>query len=69
MNDFNKDKVCQEIQRAIEENEPRVEVENVGVKPSDDDDDNALSVRVIFTVVGNKSEGAKLVEETKINGK
>ena len=35
LNDFNKDKVCEEIKRAIEENEPRAKVESVAIKPSE----------------------------------
>lgn len=31
LNDFNKDKVCEEIKRAIEENEPRAEVKSVAI--------------------------------------
>lgn len=45
MNDFNKDKVCEEIKRAIEENEPRAEIKTVAVKKDDEDgESNALKV-------------------------
>ena len=41
-NAFNKDKVASEIKRAIEENEPRVSIEAVGVEWRDGD--NAIMV-------------------------
>lgn len=45
MVDFNKEAVCQEIKRAIEVNEPRVNVLSVDARKVDaetDDDTNAL---------------------------
>lgn len=61
MDKFNQNKVCEEIQRAIEDNEPRVEIKSVSAK-QDEENENALKVRVAFTVIGDKSEGAELVE-------
>ena len=68
MNEFNKDKVCEEIKRAIEENESRVQVESVAVKPQEEDSENrsALLVKVIYQVIGNKADGAKMMLETSI---
>ena len=68
MDQFNQNKVCEEIQRAIEENEPRVNIKAVAAKP-DEDNENALRVRVAFTVIGNKTDGAEFVEQTTILGK
>ena len=45
INEFNKEKVSEEIKRAIEENEPRVEVRSVSIRQVEDDigtDTNAL---------------------------
>ena len=39
LNDFNKDKVCEEIKRAIEENEPRAKVQTVAVDQDPEIDD------------------------------
>lgn len=61
MNDFNKEAVGEEIKRAIEENEPRVSVDAVVVK-KEDDDSNALNVKVVYTVVGDKTSDAKITE-------
>lgn len=66
LNDFNKDKVCEEIKRAIEENEPRASVHSVSVKSGNQDDEennNTLHVRVVYSVVGNKADGTEFVEE------
>ena len=67
MNEFNKDQVCEEIKRAIEDNEPRARVESVSAKK--DDDSNALNVMVMYTVVGNKTNDAKITERATILGK
>ena len=70
MNDFNKDKVCEEIKRAIEENEPRAEVKTVAVKRDDEgEENNVLRVRVVYTVIGNKVKDAEFTEQTTILGK
>jgi len=69
MTNFNKNEICQEIQRAIEENEPRAQLQTVDVKPDDDEESNVLHVRVVYTVVGNKAEGATFAVQTDINGK
>lgn len=69
MNEFNQDQVCEEVKRAIQENEPRVEVDGVAVKKDEDPDSNALYVKVIYHVVGQGADGAKLVQESIISGK
>ena len=71
MNDFNKDSICEEIKRAIQDNEPRVKVESVGVKKDDEEQDsNALRVRVTYKVIGQDwKDGANLVHESIISGK
>ena len=70
MNDFNKDKVCEEIKRAIEENEPRAEVKTVAVKRDDEgEENNVLRVRVVYTVIGNKVKDAEFNEQKTILGK
>ena len=67
MTQFNQDSICEEIKRAIEENEPRVQIRTISVKP--DEDNNALGVRVVYVVVGDKTSDAEIVEETTIVGK
>lgn len=69
MNQFNQDQVCEEVKRAIEDNEPRVDVDSVSVKRDEDPDSNALYVKVIYHVVGEGSDNAKLVQEATISGK
>jgi phage baseplate assembly protein W len=72
INDFNKDKVCEEIKRAIEENEPRARVNGVHVdkdEPNDGSSDNTLQVTLTYTVIGDKADGAKITETTRILGK
>ena len=71
MNQFNQDQICEEIKRAIEENEPRAKVETVAVKRDDDaEESNALHVRVVYSVVGgNGSDGARFEEQTTISGR
>ena len=72
MNQFNQDQICEEIKRAIEDNEPRVKVETVAVKRADDDaeESNALHVRVVYSVVGgNGAESARFEEQTTISGR
>lgn len=73
MNQFNKDRVCEEIKRAIEENEPRAKVKSVAVRNSEDngneDNGNTLHVRVVYSVVGDKSEDAEFVQESQISVK
>ena len=68
MNDFNKDAVCEEIKRAIEDNEPRARVESVSAKKTDDDS-NEINVIVTYVVVGNKTTDAKITERATILGK
>lgn len=69
MNEFNKDQICEEVKRAIQDNEPRVEVDSVAVKKDEDPDSNALYVKVIYHVVGPGADGAKMVQESIISGK
>lgn len=68
MNQFNKEAICEEIKRAIEDNEPRAEVKSVDVWRQDDDS-NTLSVKVVYTVVGDKTKDAEITEQTTILGK
>lgn len=69
MNTFNQDAICEEIKRAIEDNEPRVEVKSVSAKKDDDPDSNALHVQVVYVVIGQGTEGATITEQTTIMGK
>lgn len=69
LDQFGMEKIGSEIQRAIEENEPRVKISNVAVRNKQDGEDNALSVRVAYTVYGDDTDGAKFVEEATILGK
>lgn len=70
LNEFTKDKVCEEIKRAIEENEPRVDVVSVGVKSdaqdSDNDDNNTLHVKVVYTVKGDKTKDAEFTTYSEL---
>ena len=61
INEFNQDKLCEEIKRAIEVNEPRAEVVSVALKTDDieqDKENSTLGVRVVYRVIGDKTEGA-----------
>jgi phage baseplate assembly protein W len=69
LNKFNQDKVCEEVKRAIEENEPRANVRVVNATREEDMENNALKIKVAYTVVGDKTEDAEFVEETTILGK
>ena len=71
MNQFNQDQICEEIKRAIEDNEPRAKVETVAVKRDDDaEESNALHVRVVYSVVdGTGGEAARFEEQTTISGR
>ena len=71
LNEFNKEKVCEEIKRAIEDNEPRAKIDVVAVKPNQEEDaeNSTLSIRVVYEVIGNKSEGTKIVEDVVVNGR
>jgi phage baseplate assembly protein W len=68
LTNFNQDAIGEEIKRAIEDNEPRANVDAVVVN-KDDDDSNALHVKVVYTVVGDKTKDAKITEQTTILGK
>lgn len=70
LDQFNKEKVSSEIQRAIEENEPRVKIHSVAVKNEiDDDENNLLKVQVTYSVYGNKTGEAKITQTTTVLGK
>ena len=70
LNGINKEKVCSEIKRALEENEPRISIKAIDAKRDDsDEENNTVHVRVVYTVVGNKGNEAELVEETIVRGK
>ena len=68
MTEFNQDAICEEIKRALEENEPRISVVSVATKQVDDDSSNALNVQVAYKVIGNKTKDAKIVEQATIRG-
>ena len=72
MNDFNRQVVCEEIKRAIEENELRVNVKGVFAEQEISEDGyevNGLRVKVTYEIVGNKSDGAEIVETALISGR
>lgn len=70
LNGVNKEKVCSEIKRALEENEPRISIKAVDAKRDDkDEENNTVHVRVVYTVVGNQGKDAEFVEEAAIKGK
>jgi phage baseplate assembly protein W len=70
LNDFNRDKVCEEIKRAIEDNEPRAEVLSVSARSDEDDAESSrLRVRVVYKVIGSAGDGAEIAEESTIEGK
>lgn len=54
LDEYNKQLVCEEIKRAIEENEPRAKIVSVNVQSDGDEgaETNALQVRVVYSVVG-----------------
>jgi phage baseplate assembly protein W len=70
MIDVNKEAVCQEIKRAIEVNEPRVDVISVDARKLDDDENmNSLQVRVAYNVKGNRVSDLNVVDETIVQGR
>lgn len=70
INQFSKERVCNEIKRAIEDNEPRVTVDSVSIQERDEDSDsNTLNVQVVYTVNGDKTGKAEITEQTTIKGK
>ena len=70
MDGFNQEKISNEIKRAIDENEPRVILRSVSIKKDDDDEENnAIHVKVSYVVKGNNANGAELVEAATIEGK
>ena len=68
--DFNKERLAQEIQRALEENEPRITIRAVSVQRSEDDEqNNRLNVKVVYNVKGNGETSPELTVWTSIEGK
>ena len=68
--DFNKERIAQEIQRALEENEPRITIRAVSVQRSEDDEqNNRLNVQVVYNVNGNGETSPELTVWTSIEGK
>ena len=68
--DFNKERIAQEIQRALEENEPRITIRAVSVQRSEDDEqNNRLNVKVVYNVKGNGETSPELTVWTSIEGK
>lgn len=68
MDEFNKSKVIEEIQRAIEDNEPRAKIYGISLIP-DDMETNTLKVQVVYSVIGNEQVGNQIVEQFNIEGK
>ena len=68
--DFNKERIAQEIQRALEENEPRITIRAVSVQRSEDDEqNNRLNVQVVYNVKGNGETSPEFTVWTIIEGK
>ena len=68
--DFNKERLAQEIQRALEENEPRITIRAVSVQRSEDDEqNNRLNVKVVYIVKGNGETSPEFTVWTSIEGK
>lgn len=68
--DFNKERLAQEIQRALEDNEPRISIKAVSVKRNEDDEqNNRLNVKVVYNVKGNGETSPELTVWTSIEGK
>ena len=68
--DFNKERIAQEIQRALEENEPRISIKAVSVQRSEDDEqNNRLNVQVVYNVKGNGETSPEFTVWTSIEGK
>ena len=64
MDDYNRDKVAEEVKRAIEENEPRANIKTVALQP--DEENNTMNVKVVYTVVGNQVEDAEITQDAAI---
>lgn len=68
--DFNKERLAQEIQRALEDNEPRISIKAVSVKRNEDDEqNNRLNVKVVYIVKGNGEISPEFTVWTSIEGK
>ena len=68
--DFNKERIAQEIQRALEENEPRITIRAVSVQRSEDDEqNNRFNVQVLYNVKGNGETSPEFTVWTSIEGK
>ncbi len=67
--DFNKEQICQEVKRAIETNEPRVEILSVDAWNKDEDEgsgqdgfSNAIEVKVAYQVRGRDAGDVQVVQ-------
>lgn len=68
--DFNKERLAQEIQRALDENEPRITIKSVSVQRNEDDEqNNRLNVQVVYNVKGNSGTSPEFTVWTSIEGK
>ena len=68
--DFNKERLAQEIQRALEENEPRITIRAVSVQRNEDDEqNNRLNVQVVYNVKGNGETSPEFTVWTSMEGK
>ena len=68
--DFNKEGLAQEIQRALQDNEPRISIKAVSVKRNEDDEqNNRLNVKVVYIVKGNGGTSPEFTVWTSIEGK
>ena len=68
--DFNKERLAQEIQRALQDNEPRISIKAVSVKRNEDDEqNNRLNVKVVYIVKGNGGTSHEFTVWTSIEGK
>ena len=68
--DFNKERLAQEIQRALQDNEPRISIKAVSVKRNEDDEqNNRLNVKVVYIVKGNGGTSPEFTVWTSIEGK
>lgn len=69
LNGANKEKLCSEIKRALEENEPRISIRAIDAKRDDsDEENNTVRVRVVYSVIGKQGDSAEIVEETTLKG-
>lgn len=71
LTDLSRDKVCHEVQRALEENEPRIIVKGVAAKVDDSNDqDGVLLVKVAYAIKGaDRTSDSQFVVEAQVGGK